>query len=150
MWINRHKQYCASSILPLRWLLVAFVHWGVVPQNSLMCSVWFMSHLGLHMIIIHNFVKLWQIYGISAIFTCFVFFSPKFAQILKYFAQLCDCMIAAFRKFGQGHYFSSSHIRSNCCANLILDAALLWWNLLHYAVFDFPLLLSLLCSISYY
>ena len=25
---------------------------------------------------------------------------PKFAQILKYFAQLCDCMITAFRNSG--------------------------------------------------
>ena len=27
----------------------------------------------------------------------FAFFSPRFAQILKYFASSCDCMIAAFR-----------------------------------------------------
>ena len=31
----------------------------------------------------------------NAIFSCFVFNSPKFAQLLKYFAQSCDCMIAA-------------------------------------------------------
>ena len=29
-------------------------------------------------------------------FSCFAFNNPKFAQIHKYFAQLCDCMIAAF------------------------------------------------------
>ena len=31
---------------------------------------------------------------------CFVVISPKFAQILKYIAQLCDCMIAAFINSG--------------------------------------------------
>ena len=31
---------------------------------------------------------------------CFAFISPKFAQILKYFAQSCDCMIAAFKNSG--------------------------------------------------
>ena len=29
-----------------------------------------------------------------------MFISPKFAQILKHFAQSCDCMIAAFRNSG--------------------------------------------------
>ena len=43
------------------------------------------------------FVKLGQIYKISASFSCFAFLIPKFAQVLKKIAQLCDCMIAAFR-----------------------------------------------------
>ena len=30
------------------------------------------------------------------VFSCFLFISPQFAQFLKYFAPLCDCMIAAF------------------------------------------------------
>ena len=30
-------------------------------------------------------------------FSLLTFISPKFAQVLKYFAQLCDCMIVAFR-----------------------------------------------------
>ena len=34
---------------------------------------------------------------LCAIFSCFAFINQKFAQTLKYFAQLCDCMIAAFR-----------------------------------------------------
>ena len=40
---------------------------------------------------------MWQIHEISASYSCFALLSPKFAQILKYFAQSCDCMIAAFR-----------------------------------------------------
>ena len=36
-------------------------------------------------------------HDMSARFFSFLFFSQNFAQILKYFAQLCDCMIAAFR-----------------------------------------------------
>ena len=42
--------------------------------------------------------KIWQI-NEGAIISCFAFTSPKFAQILKYFAQLCDCMIVAFRNY---------------------------------------------------
>ena len=42
--------------------------------------------------IVTNTLKL-----VPVFFSCFTFFSPKFAQILKYFAQSCDCMIAAFR-----------------------------------------------------
>ena len=37
---------------------------------------------------------------ISTSFSCLAFLSPKFNQILKYFAQSCDCMIAAFRNSG--------------------------------------------------
>ena len=44
--------------------------------------------------------KLWQIYEISASFSCLAFISQKIAQILKYFAKSCDCMIAAFRNSG--------------------------------------------------
>ena len=44
-----------------------------------------------------NFVKFGQIYEISASFSCFTFISQNFAQILKYFVQLCECMIAALR-----------------------------------------------------
>ena len=33
-------------------------------------------------------------------FILFALISPKFAQILKYFAQSCDCMIATFRNSG--------------------------------------------------
>ena len=46
---------------------------------------------------LENFVKLWQIHEMCVSFSCFAFVSRKFAQILKYFAQSCDCMIAAFR-----------------------------------------------------
>ena len=42
-------------------------------------------------------IKLLHIRNISAMFSCFAFLSTKFAQIIKYFVQLCDCMIAAFR-----------------------------------------------------
>ena len=34
---------------------------------------------------------------INTNFSCFAFVSPKFAQIIKYFAQSCDCRIAAYR-----------------------------------------------------
>ena len=43
------------------------------------------------------FVKLWHIHEIIASFFCFTFISQTFEQILKYFAQSQDCMIAAFR-----------------------------------------------------
>ena len=33
-------------------------------------------------------------------FPCFALISPKFAQILKYFSQSYDCMIAVFRNSG--------------------------------------------------
>ena len=45
-----------------------------------------------------NSVKLWHIHEIRAGFSYFLFISQHFAQILKYFAQSSDCMIADFRK----------------------------------------------------
>ena len=47
-----------------------------------------------------KFGQMWQIYEICVSFSCIPLSSPKFAQILKYFAQLCDCMIAAYRNSG--------------------------------------------------
>ena len=35
----------------------------------------------------------------------FAFISPKFAPILKYYVQLCDCMIAAFRNSAWEHTY---------------------------------------------
>ena len=49
---------------------------------------------------VENFVKLWQIHEFCTIFSCFTYICPKLAQILKYFALLCDCMIVAFRNSG--------------------------------------------------
>ena len=46
------------------------------------------------------FIKLEKIYVHKASFSCFLFIGKKFAQILKYFAQLCDCTNAAFRNPG--------------------------------------------------
>ena len=44
--------------------------------------------------------KFWQVHGIGASFSCFAFINPQFAQIIKHFAKLCDCMIAEFRNSG--------------------------------------------------
>ena len=44
------------------------------------------------------------IHEIPASFSCFLFISPKFAQILKYFAQSCDCMIAAFKNSASDNF----------------------------------------------
>ena len=54
------------------------------------------------------FVNLRQIHEISGSFSSFAFISPKFAQILKYFAQSCDCMITAFRNSGASICWPSS------------------------------------------
>ena len=54
-----------------------------------------------------NFDKLWQINEINASFSCFAFISPKFEQILKYLAQSCDCMIAAFRNSDYKFFYIS-------------------------------------------
>ena len=43
-----------------------------------------------------------QLHIISAHFSCFALNIPVFVQILKYFAKLCDCMIAAFRNSVSG------------------------------------------------
>ena len=48
---------------------------------------------------LENIVILLYIYNICASFSGLHFISPRFAKILKYFAQSCDCMIAAFRNF---------------------------------------------------
>ena len=44
-----------------------------------------------------NMVKVWEIHNISASLPGFLSLSPKFAHIIKYLAQSCDCMIEAFR-----------------------------------------------------
>ena len=41
--------------------------------------------------------KIVKLHEIIASFFCFALISHKFAQILNYFAQSCDGMIAAFR-----------------------------------------------------
>ena len=46
-----------------------------------------------------KFVQLWS---------CFAFISPKFRQLLIYFAKWCDCMISAFRNSGCQCHFSMS------------------------------------------
>ena len=45
----------------------------------------------------HDIWKFGPIHETSAGFTCFAFISSKIVQIPKYFAQSCDCMIAAFK-----------------------------------------------------
>ena len=102
-----------------------------------------------------NFVKLWQIHEISANFSCFMFISPKFAQILQYFAQSCDCMIAAFRN--SVHYTELLRPALNCNGNSIpapsctafcaldctapicneLQGSVIHWILLHWLALHF-------------
>ena len=46
------------------------------------------------------FDKLWNIHRVNASFYLFSGINPKFAEILKYFAQSLDCKIAAFINSG--------------------------------------------------
>ena len=76
-----------------------------------------------------NFVKLWQINEISASFSSFAFISPKFAQILKYFAQSSDCMIRPVECWDPG--IQGSWICVSCLYFFVnyFDEILLYGNL---------------------
>ena len=63
----------------------------------------------------NNFVKLRQIHEISDSFSYFELIGPKFAQVLKYFAQLRHCMIAGFR---------------NSVAGTVEQMQKVWWGVL--------------------
>ena len=93
------------------------VGWGRLSKSKFFCAIKMLwlnilqrnMHFKWHKTMCNYFlfVKLWQILEISLIFSCFAFISPKFAQIIKYFAQSCDCMIAAFRNSGVGMVWHS-------------------------------------------
>ena len=47
---------------------------------------------------------------------------PKLAQILKYFAQSCDCMIAALRNSGKGVTVQSLWTVCRCNSTVAVDS----------------------------